>query len=265
MAAIWLESGLPHQKGVLVCMGYRQWRLLGQADDRSASVTEQLARWSTFVGKWEAALLEDREVIVMMDANLDHLTWRSTGTLPSHHSSIKLKCLIDLLFEKIMPLGVSQLVTGATRFERGQPQSGLDHLYSNKPEKLSSIQTYFTGMSDHKLLKGTRFTKAFKQLPRYIRKRVFKNFDEQIFLQKLGDSNVAEVLECNDANAATNLLIGKLTDILDILAPIGTIQVKSKYVPGLSDETKQLQVERNLAQEKAALTLMQRIGEHKGH
>ena len=51
VAAIWLECGLPHQKGVLVCMGYRQWRLLGQADDRSASVTEQLARWSTFVGK----------------------------------------------------------------------------------------------------------------------------------------------------------------------------------------------------------------------
>ena len=104
-----------------------------------------------------------------------------------------------------MPLGVSQLVTGATRFERGQPQSGLDHLYSNKPEKLSSIQTYFTGMSDHKLLKVTRFTKAFKQLPRYVRKRVFKNFDDKLYLQKLGDSNVAEVLECNDANAATNL------------------------------------------------------------
>ena len=26
VAAVWLECGLPHQKGVLVCMGYRQWR-----------------------------------------------------------------------------------------------------------------------------------------------------------------------------------------------------------------------------------------------
>ena len=180
----------------------------------------------------------------MMDANLDHLTWRSTDSLPSFHSSIKLKSLIDLLFEKIIPLGVSQLVTGATRFERGQPQSGLDHLYSNKPDKLSSIQTYFTGMSDHKLLKVIRYTKAFKQLPRYVRKRVFKNFDEKEFLQKLNESNVNEILELNDANAATNLLIGKLTAILDTLAPIKTIQIKSKYVPGLSEETKQLQVEK---------------------
>ena len=60
VAAVWLECGLPHERSVLVCMGYRQWRLLGQADDSSASVGEQLSRWSTFLGMWEAALLEDK-------------------------------------------------------------------------------------------------------------------------------------------------------------------------------------------------------------
>ena len=211
VAAVWLECGLPHQKGVLVCMGYRQWRLLGQSDDSSASVPEQLARWRTFLGKWETALQEDKEVIVMMDANLDHITWRNTDSLPSHHSSIRLKSLIDLLFEKIMPLGVSQLVTGATRFERGQRKSGLDHLYSNKPAKLSSTQTYFTGMSDHKLVKVVRYTKSFKQLPRYVRKRSFKKFDDKSFLDQLSNSNVGEVLECNDADIATELLVSKIT------------------------------------------------------
>ena len=254
VAAVWLECGLPHQRSILVCMGYRQWRLLGQADDSSASVAEQLSRWSTFLGKWEAALLEDKEVIVMMDANLDHLTWRSSDNLPYHHSSRRLKDLIDLLFEQIIPLGVSQLVTGATRFERGQPQSGLDHLYSNKPDKLSSTQTYFTGMSDHKLLKVIRYSKSFKQLPRYVKKRSFKRFDDNDFLRRLGESNIEEVIECDYTNAATNLLIGKLTGILDNLAPIKTIQVRSNYVPGLSDETKHIQAERNLAQEKAGLT-----------
>ena len=79
---------------------------------------------------WEKALEEDREVIVVLDANLDFLTWRSDDQ-PSHHSSFKLKPLIDALFERIFPLGVSQLVTGATRLERGQPRAGLDHLYTN--------------------------------------------------------------------------------------------------------------------------------------
>ena len=128
-----------------------------------------------------------------------------------------------------MPLGVSQLVTGATRFERGQPKSGLDHLYSNKPAKLSSTQTYFTGMSDHKLVKVVRYTKSSKQLPRYVRKRSFKKFDGKYFLDQLSNSNIGEVLECNDADKATELLVRKITGILDILAPVTTIQVRSNY------------------------------------
>ena len=166
VAAIWLECGLPQQQGILICVGYRQWQLLGQVNKSSSSVTEQLARWKIFLGKWEAALLEGKEVLVMLDANLDFLTWRSTEDLPAHHSSIRLKSLINELFDKIIPHGVSQLVTGATRIERGQPRTGLDHLYSNKPEKLSSVQTHLTGMSDHKILKVIRYKMSFKHLPR---------------------------------------------------------------------------------------------------
>ena len=137
VAAIWLECGLPNQKGIIVCVGYRQWGLLGQPDNTSATVNAQLDRWTAFLDSWEAALQEDREVIVTMDANIDHLTWRMTDSLPPHSSSVRLKPLIEALFTRIIPLGVSQLVTGATRMERGQPRTGLDHLYSNKTEKLS--------------------------------------------------------------------------------------------------------------------------------
>ena len=48
--------------------------------------------------------------------------------------------------------------------------------------------------------------------------------------------------------------LGGITNILDILAPVKTIQVRSNYVPGLSSETKSLQRERNLAQQKASVT-----------
>ena len=51
IAAIWLECGLPHQKGILVCVGYRQWRLIGQGDNNSLSVQEQFSRWSIFLDK----------------------------------------------------------------------------------------------------------------------------------------------------------------------------------------------------------------------
>ena len=252
-AAVWLECGLPNQRGILVCVGYRQWRLLGQSDNTSASISEQLVRWLVFLEKWEKALQEDKEVIVTLDANLDFLTWRSEG-LPTHHSSVRLRPLVDALFEKILPLGVSQLVRGATRMERGQPKAGLDHLYSNKPDKLSSIQTYYTGMSDHKLLKVTRFSKSFKQSPRYVRRRMFKNFDDDVFRQQLSESNLEEILNTTDANVAAELLLTKLTDVLDKMAPVRTIQTRTRYAPWIGERTKDLQKERDEAQEKAAMS-----------
>jgi hypothetical protein len=102
--AVWLECGLPRQKGILICMGYRQWRLLGQEDNSSASTAEQFSRWSTFLDKWESAIEEGKEVIVMLDANLDFLTWRNCEHLPPYHSSNRLKSLIDSLFDRIIPL-----------------------------------------------------------------------------------------------------------------------------------------------------------------
>ena len=117
---------------------------------------------------------------------------------------------------------------------------------------MSSIQSYFTGLSDHKLLKVIRYSKSFRQIPRYVRKRSFKNFEETTFKQKLSECNLAEILECSNVNDATAMLIEKLTNILDTLAPIKTFQTRSNYAPWLSDETKNIQKERNEAQEKAA-------------
>ena len=45
VAAIWLEIGLPSQKSFLICMAYRQWQLLNQMDNSSATVSAQLERW----------------------------------------------------------------------------------------------------------------------------------------------------------------------------------------------------------------------------
>ena len=95
--------------------------------------------------------------------------------------------MTDALFHKIMPLGVSQLIKSATRVASGQPKSGLDHLYTNQPDKLSSVQTFITGMSDHKLIKFVRFAKSLKMSPRYVRKRSFKDFDPNLFKEKIGN------------------------------------------------------------------------------
>ena len=68
------------------------------------------------------------------------------------------------------------MVNTPTRAWPGQPQSGLDHLYTNYPSKLSEVYTVYTGGSDHKLVKVTRFAKSIKKNCRYVRKRCYKEF-----------------------------------------------------------------------------------------
>ena len=58
-----------------------------------------------------------------------------------------------------------QCVTVLTRFWPGQEPSGLDHLYTNHPVKLSDVQANFQGGSDHKLIFATRFYREIGRNP----------------------------------------------------------------------------------------------------
>ena len=89
IATVWLQLRLPHQKGILVMCGYWQWRLPGQPDKGAASgsVPSQRERWAKILSQWEKALNENREVICLMDANIDALTW-TCKDLPASHSNV---------------------------------------------------------------------------------------------------------------------------------------------------------------------------------
>ena len=81
---------------------------------------------------------------------------------------------------------------------------------------------------------------------------MFKDFDDQKFRQELADSQLHEVLACQDANEAAELLVSKMTIVLNKMAPVRTIQTISNYAPWLSEDTKYIQNERNAAQETAS-------------
>ena len=57
-----------------------------------------------------------------------------------------------------------------------------------------------------------------------------------------------------NVNEATEMVTRKLTAILDIMAPVNMIQVRSNYAPWLSESTKNKIKERDEAQKKATET-----------
>ena len=246
-SSIWLEVGFPGRTRILVCNLYREWQYLGQADHSSLDISEQLVRWVIFLEQWERALDTGKECVVMGDFNLDFLCFNRSDLAPSSQA-YRLKPLVQELFTRVVPHGIKQCVVGATRQGRlGQEDSGLDHLWTNAPGKMSRVYTKFFG-SDHKLIMGVRFAKMITSSTRYVRKRSFKTFDESVFLQKIRDTSWWDVYSCTDTDEAVQLFSHKVNSILDIMAPIRTFQARSRYCPWLSEGTKVLIKERNIAQ-----------------
>ena len=134
----------------------------------------------------------------------------------------------------------------------GQPQTGIDHFYTNRPDKLSHVQTQFCGGSDHKLIFATRHSKVIKKNARYVRKRCYKNFEPSVFLAELEQIRWWEIYQADNVDIAVQLFSEKLTGILDRLAPVKTIQTRTRYAPWLSKATKQLIEQRDQAQTNAA-------------
>ena len=110
----------------------------------------------------------------------------------------------------------------------------------------------FSDGSDHKLLKFTRYAKSITRSVRYVRKRSFKNFKPEVFTEKVKQLSWFNLYMCQDPTKSVELLTNNLTSILDTMAPIRTIQVRSKYAAWLTDETKAVLKKRDSAQAKAA-------------
>ena len=253
-SSIWVEVGLPQKRKILIANVYREWGYLRQDNPGlSRDMSEQIKRWDSFLGQWERAMDEDKEVIVTGDVNLNHLEW-TRGDLPPNNQTKKNRPLIDALFTRILPHGVSQLVTVASRAWPGQADSGLDHLYSNAPDKLSPIQVINCGISDHKLILTTRYATSIKRNVRYITKRCFKNFKRNDFLSEVRKINFWAIYQSESVDTALKLLNDSLTEILDRMAPIKTIQVREHYAPWLSNEIKEKMRERDQAQKIAAIS-----------
>ena len=251
-SSIWLEVGLPRHKKFLVCQTYREWQLLHQGDDsQSQSVTMQMNRWTEFLDQWQRALATGLEVHTLGDMNLNHLNWTDEA-IPKSNQSYKLRDLISALFSQILSKGVTQCVRVATRHWPGQTSTGLDHYYTNRMDKISPVQVQHQGGSDHQLIFAVRYSRSMKTSPRYIRKRCYKHFNPEEFKEAIRGVNWLDVYLSENVNDAVKMMSDKITGILDSMAPMRTVQVRTNYAPWLSQETKDLMSERNYLQSRAA-------------
>ena len=102
----------------------------------------------------------------------------------------------------------------------GQKDSLLDVIYTNNPEKLSSVQSIARGVSDHKMISVVRHSKSVIVKSRYTKKRSYKYFDEQHFCSEVKKISWWSLYEVTDVNIAVEIFSTKISDILNVMAPI---------------------------------------------
>ena len=103
------------------------------------------------------------------------------------------------------------------------------------------------------LNKVKRCSKSFKDVPRYVRKRTFKQFDKADFKRRVGEMpELQAISHCEHANQAAMFLQDGLSRMLDSFDPVRNIQSRNNYKPHIQEATKQLMLERNEAQKAAA-------------
>ena len=183
-STIWLELGLPRKRKILVCDLYRDLQYLDKDSNESLSSVAQISRWLSFLDQWEAAMVKNKEIHIVVDKNLDFLKWDDPSQ-PGSHQRNRLHKLSHAVFDRVFPLGFVQLITAATWFWPGQESTGLDHWYTNKPGKLSVNQINNHGGSDHKLLFAIRYSTSVISKPKIIKKNCYKHFDPLKFLTEI--------------------------------------------------------------------------------
>ena len=250
-SSIWLEVSIPgNSQKLLVSNAYRDHQWLKQgADKTSKSDEEVMRRWLVYLDQWRRALESGAEVHCLGDMNLDSA--KLLGSCGPQQP------LVDALLHQVVPLGVTQCAPPATWTpqggQRGEP-SGLDHFWTNVPEKMGEVQAEIIGKSDHKLISAVRYSKVVMAGQKYVRKRCYKKFDERKFVEAVKQIKWWPVYQCDSVNRAVDLYTTALTSILDLMAPVRKVQCRQHYASWLSEETKKQMAARDEAMAKYTST-----------
>ena len=244
-----LEIGLGRERKSLVNIFYREWTGGVTGDNDPVS---QTGRWARQIHYWSSLYNQNKDVLILGDANLCAYKWNDTDYEGSK------KVLANMIQEMLLEHSSYQLVEGFTRSELTNgtvTQSTIDHVYTNVPNKCTKPQIEAAGDSDHLAIIFTKYSKELRNKAQTVMKRSYKNFDAGLFLQDIFNSELnKKVTETDNIDDAARLFQEIFTQVLDKHAPVKMFQTRKNYVPYLSEDMKRLLKERDVLKEEATKT-----------
>ena len=236
---IWLKGGFKNSKQIYFCHGYREHKsAIGN------TVNDQKIYLERFLAQWEAATVhcnpeEPNEVHICCDMNID------THNEKWLESSYPLVSLSRMIQSTCSVSNFHQLVSGITRTQYNSvsnmvDMSCIDHVYCNYKHRCSQVKIITNGASDHDQVSYTRYSKDPPSPARVIRKRSYKNFKVDEFIEELDTVDWTEVYACEDVDVAAEVFGRKFRFIVNKHAPWVKIQARKHFLPWLSSQTKEM-------------------------
>ena len=138
----------------------------------------QLNRLDRLVHVWQNLAAENRDIVLLGDANLCALSWLD----PDYRHKDLAKTVTDFLAAESWHQLVKEY-TRCQKFNNSIHRSCLDHAITNVPDKCSAPVIQGGGSSDHMTVSVTKFSREVRNQPRTIKKRSYNYFDVVAFFR----------------------------------------------------------------------------------
>ena len=185
--------------------------------------------------------------------NLNVLDWDKDENERSNHDK-SLNALTKLLREEITDIDTI-LINDQPTWNIDDNPKLLDHIYSNKPQKIINVESSSKSFSDHMIQSFIRIAKQMIAGPKYKTNRDLKKYDkEQLNENIINNEKYLETLISNDTEEIANNIQKILVEELNKNCPIKTIQIGKKRNKHISKETVDLINKRNELQKTAKTT-----------
>ena len=239
--SVWMELERKNRKNLLIAGFYREW---GKTPEEK-SINSQENRLSIFLNQIDRAGKENKEICILGDMNLDSKYWEDK----KHYLSRLFTTLKSTLNSSSLRMAETRTTFQAYREgQSGTITSTLDHVYHSANMCLS-VSVGEEAMSDHfpvtAKLKYEREKKRCKK--RTILTRNIKGICQNKLEEELLRVPWGCLADMEDVNEMVEFYTESLKKVLDILAPIKEVRLRSKKKLYLSKETCKLIKKRDLA------------------
>ena len=253
-STVWVELTYPGKKPLLVQGIYRQFQRLGVTNSETPAA--QITRWNIILSKWEKAMTESKEIIVMGDINLNTLRWQVPVDQKTSYERSQTP-MVEKFQEKILDQGFKILNCTPTRCKDtvDAKPACLDLILTNTLKKVASFSSGESSFSDHTIQGLHRTSKKLVTTEKYIRLRKFKNFKIAEFKDNiLNHSMFIETLYEQESNIITKNIQTIIDDSLKEQAPVQILQLKTQYNNPISQAAKQALTDRDVAMANFKIT-----------